>query len=644
MAGDSDLTLEIVEETPIVIEMMQTGPEGIPGGVNSVNGRQGVVTLTADDVDLDQVDNTSDADKPISTDTQEALDTKADSFTTGNLIAGNNISLTGDLNARLVGAGNVTIESTGGGAVDSVNSQTGVVVLETDDISDTGQNNKWTTAAEKTKLGHISVSQAVNLDTMESDIANKQPLDTDLTAIAGLDSSTAGAIASDGAGWIKKTYAQLKTALGLVKADVGLGNVDNTADADKPVSTAQQTALDGKLDDSQKGVAGGLAELDGSGLVPTSQLPAYVDDVVTVADFASLPVTGESGKIYVTIDTNLTYRWSGSAYVEISASLALGETSATAYRGDRGKTAYDHSQLITGNPHQVTKTEVGLGNVDNTSNATERAASATLTNKTLTSPVINTPTGIVKGDVGLGNVDNTSDATKNSASVTLTNKTLTAPVMTAPVLGTPASGIMTNVTEVPASKLLIASQAAGDILYASSTTAWARLAKGSDTQVLTLASGVPSWAAPAGGSAAEFVAASRSSNLSLPNGDAFDFVFNRQDAAPTAGTYSTSTGKYTAHASTGAGWYQVTVNVDLSSDTARLDLYLQTSGSGASGRQRMSVNLSGLKSFAGVYTGVCYVPNSGTIYVSGYSGASNTAAGNSFTTADICRLFIRKVS
>lgn len=57
------------------------------------------------------------------------------------------------------------------------------------------------------------------------------------------------------------------------------------------------------------------------------------------------------------------------------------------------------------------------------------SATATLTNKTLTSPVINSPTGIVKGDVGLGNVDNTSDVTKNSASVTLTNKTLISPVI-----------------------------------------------------------------------------------------------------------------------------------------------------------------------------------------------------------------------
>jgi hypothetical protein len=83
----------------------------------------------------------------------------------------------------------------------------------------------------------------------------------------------------------------------------------------------------------------------------------------------------------------------------------------------------------TSNPHSVTKTQVGLSNVDNTSDATKNAATATLTNKTLTSPVINTPTGIVKGDVGLSNVDNTSDATKNAAAATLTNKTITLPIL-----------------------------------------------------------------------------------------------------------------------------------------------------------------------------------------------------------------------
>jgi len=77
-------------------------------------------------------------------------------------------------------------------------------------------------------------------------------------------------------------------------------------------------------------------------------------------------IQGESGKIYIDISTGKTYRYTGTNnYAEISASLALGETSSTAYRGDRGKTAYDHSQLTSGNPHNVTKTDIGLGNVDN---------------------------------------------------------------------------------------------------------------------------------------------------------------------------------------------------------------------------------------------------------------------------------------
>ena len=96
---------------------------------------------------------------------------------------------------------------------------------------------------------------------------------------------------------------------------------------------------------SQKGAASGVAELDSSGKVPSAQLPSYVDDVLDYNSQSNFPGTGESGKIYIAKDTNKTYRWSGSAYVEISASLALGETSSTAYRGDRGKIAYDHSQV-----------------------------------------------------------------------------------------------------------------------------------------------------------------------------------------------------------------------------------------------------------------------------------------------------------
>ena len=107
---------------------------------------------------------------------------------------------------------------------------------------------------------------------------------------------------------------------------------------------AIKTELDKKMDSSLKGAVNGVAELDESGKVPSSQLPSYVDDVLEFDSQSAFPETGESGKIYVAKDTNKTYRWSGSAYTEISASLALGETSSTAYPGDKGKIAYDHSQ------------------------------------------------------------------------------------------------------------------------------------------------------------------------------------------------------------------------------------------------------------------------------------------------------------
>lgn len=116
----------------------------------------------------------------------------------------------------------------------------------------------------------------------------------------------------------------------------------------------------GAIPATDKGFANGVAELDENGLVPSNQLPSYVDDVLEFANRSSFPQTGESGKIYVAQDTNLTYRWTGTTYVEISKSLALGETSSTAFRGDRGKTAYDHSQLRTGNPHNVTLSDLGI--------------------------------------------------------------------------------------------------------------------------------------------------------------------------------------------------------------------------------------------------------------------------------------------
>lgn len=96
----------------------------------------------------------------------------------------------------------------------------------------------------------------------------------------------------------------------------------------------------------QIGQASGVAGLDSTGKVPSAQLPSYVDDVLEYNNKSSFPETGESGKIYIAKDTNLTYRWSGSVYVEISQSLALGETSSTAYAGNKGKANADNISKI----------------------------------------------------------------------------------------------------------------------------------------------------------------------------------------------------------------------------------------------------------------------------------------------------------
>ena len=97
-----------------------------------------------------------------------------------------------------------------------------------------------------------------------------------------------------------------------------------------------QKEVDNKISASEKGAANGVAKLDSNGLIPSSQLPSYVDDVIE-GTLSTFPSTGDTGKIYVDTSTNLTYRWSGSVYVEISKSLAIGETNTTAYAGDKGK-------------------------------------------------------------------------------------------------------------------------------------------------------------------------------------------------------------------------------------------------------------------------------------------------------------------
>lgn len=169
----------------------------------------------------------------------------------------------------------------------------------------------------------------------------------------------------------------------LTKASVGLGNVTN----------------DSQVKRSEMGTANGVATLNDQGLVPVSQLPSYVDDVVDVyatytkSDVGVLtnievfsdsgktqPVTGESGKIYIDVENNYQFRWTGTKYAPVGAPIVIGEVAGTAYDGGKGKAIADKiNEHVTkiDNPHSVTKDQVGLGNVDNTSDKLKPISDAT---------------------------------------------------------------------------------------------------------------------------------------------------------------------------------------------------------------------------------------------------------------------------
>lgn len=213
-----------------------------------------------------------------------------------------------------------------------------------------------------------------------------------------------------------------------------------------------------KMDMALKGANNGVAELDENGKIPMSQIPGGADDVrpaygdVAFDEFGNVtniqvyedaehtvPVTPEAHIVYLDIgetrSKNFQYMWSGNGWARLGSSLVIGESASNAYRGDRGKIAYDHSQLRgTGtesetNPHGLSKTDIGLGNVPNvtTDNQTPTITEASeLENlsegdtlkviigkikkaiSTLMSHITNknNPHEVTKSQVGLGDVEN----------------------------------------------------------------------------------------------------------------------------------------------------------------------------------------------------------------------------------------------
>lgn len=258
----------------------------------------------------------------------------------------------------------------------------------------------------------------------------------------------------------------------ITKANIGLGNVDNTSDLAKPISTAQQTALDAKVDKtttvnghalsgnvtvtksdvglgnvtndaqvkrSEMGVASGVATLDTTGKVPASQLPSYVDDVLEYTSLAGFPTTGQSGIIYVDLATNKTYRWGGTDYVEISASLALGETSSTAYAGDKGKANAD---AITALQTRVGNVESKNSTQDTAIQTAQGAAEAAQTTATQAKNAAATNAGAIE-DI----VDGTTTVAKATAAATATKLSESKSfALTGNVTGSTTSDLSGNVS------------------------------------------------------------------------------------------------------------------------------------------------------------------------------------------------------
>lgn len=222
-----------------------------------------------------------------------------------------------------------------GGSVESVNGKTGAVVLSAEDV---GADSFGSAEAVQESVDTLSVEVELkaNTDGVNSALAlkaNSADVDAQFTSLSSAVSAKAN-----------KAYVDQQDELLQDQIDL-----KSNAQSVNQALSLKADLVDGK--------------------VPASQLPSFVDDVLegtyinptTFNDLNNQPYTPESGKIYVDTTSNKTYRWSGMLYVVISSGgVALGETSETAYRGDRGKIAYEHSQS-QGNPHNSTTSDITEG-------------------------------------------------------------------------------------------------------------------------------------------------------------------------------------------------------------------------------------------------------------------------------------------
>ena len=219
----------------------------------------------------------------------------------------------------------------------------------------------------------------------------QEKLENGSTQVIHPETDASVVIINDDRQFITKAQKQDLEELIQMKDNNQFGGVLDVQDSDgKSLVDNSIAKLPNYIKSSEKGASNGVATLGSDGRVPSSQLPAYVDDVLEYNNRDSFPTTGESGKIYVAKDTNKTYRWSGSVYVVISDTLALGETAGTAYEGSKGKQNADNIANLTTRVGSVeTKATNNASAITNITNGTTKVGKATSadkfsSNKTLT--------------------------------------------------------------------------------------------------------------------------------------------------------------------------------------------------------------------------------------------------------------------
>ena len=215
----------------------------------------------------------------------------------------------------------------------------------------------------------------------------------------------------------------------------------NFAELDQRTTAAQSAAegaqakADAAIPGTQKGQPNGVAGLDGSGTVPSSQLPSYVDDVLEFDSFAMLPATGETGKIYITKDTNSQYRWSGTQYILLTASPgstdAVPEGAINKYWTLARTLGSVLTGLVTTNPAVVAATDTVLAAfgklqrqiTDLVSSKANKGENSDITSLT----GLTTPLAVNQG--GTGSASGVPDMVGASASVSGTKGLVPAPAI-----------------------------------------------------------------------------------------------------------------------------------------------------------------------------------------------------------------------